>query len=252
LTYKDGLKTRQSMGFETATEYERLAGIAQDSWYSRSANAAMIRYSAAIWRRYWRGGSAIELGPAEGLMTDIIVDAFDSLTVVDGSEAFCSGIRERHPNVNVVHSLFEEFEPDQPFDAIFLGHVLEHVEDPVQLLVRTAEWLTPSGSLYAAVPNARSIHRQAAVLMGLLSSVYDLNDSDRHHGHRRVYDPESLQAHCRAAGLNVDIFGGYWLKPIANGQIERDWTEDMLDAFMKLGERYPDIAAEIYVVASRA
>ncbi|WP_281051516.1 hypothetical protein [Thauera sp. GDN1] len=51
------------------------------------------------------------------------------------------------------------------------------------------------------------------------------------------------------AGLSIEVSGGYWLKPVSNGQIERDWTPEMLDAFMVLGERYPDIAGEIYVVA---
>lgn len=48
----------------------------------------------------------------------------------------------------------------------------------------------------------------------------------------------------------VGIFGGYWLKPVANEQIMSSFTEDMVHAFMKLGERYPDIAGEIYIIAS--
>jgi hypothetical protein len=36
---------------------------------------------------------------------------------------------------------------------------------------------------------------------------------------------------------------------VSNKQIEANWTPEMLDAFMQLGERYPDIAGEIYVVA---
>ena len=49
--------------------------------------------------------------------------------------------------------------------------------------------------------------------------------------------------------MKIDFFGGYWLKPIANSQIEQSWTPEMLEAFMQLGEQYPDIAAEIYVIA---
>jgi hypothetical protein len=64
-----------------------------------------------------------------------------------------------------------------------------------------------------------------------------------------VYDPESFRADFTAAGLRLELFGGYWLKPLSNAQIERDWDHRMLDAFMRLGERYPDIAAEIYVIA---
>ena len=39
------------------------------------------------------------------------------------------------------------------------------------------------------------------------------------------------------------------MKPLSNGQLEAQWTAPMIDAFMQLGERYPDIAAEIYVIA---
>lgn len=235
--------------FDTESEQNRLAAIAADSWYAKGANAATIRYSARIWERHWRGGNALELGPAEGLMTDILVQSFDSLTVVDGSETFCEQIRERHPGIRVVHSLFEDYHPQERFDAVILGHVLEHVEVPRALLSSVAGWLAPGGHVYGAVPNARSLHRQAAVMMGLLSSVYELNETDRHHGHRRVYDPESFQDDFRASGLLIDVFGGYWMKPVPNSQIERDWTPDMLEAFMQLGERYPDIAGEIYVIA---
>ena len=78
----------------------------------------------------------------------------------------------------------------------------------------------------------------------------ELNDLDRHHGHRRVFNPESFRQAFYQSGYNIDYFGGYWLKPVSNSQIEANWTAEMLEAFMKLGERYPDIAGEIYVVAS--
>jgi hypothetical protein len=86
--------------------------------------------------------------------------------------------------------------------------------------------------------------------MGLLKEEHELNETDRHHGHRRVYDPESLRGDFLSAGLHIDFFGGYWVKPLSNAQIEDSWTPQMLQAFMKLGERYPDIAGEIYVVAN--
>jgi hypothetical protein len=123
------------------------------------------------------------------------------------------------------------------------------VEDPRLILQRARGWLAADGVICAAVPNARSLHRQAAVIMGLLASEYELNETDLHHGHRRVYDPDTLRADLAAAGLSVRTAGGYWIKPLSNAQLEATWTPEMLDAFMRLGERYPDIAGEIYVVA---
>jgi len=116
--------------------------------------------------------------------------------------------------------------------------------------MRAKQWLRPrTGRLFAAVPNARSLHRQAAVIMGMLLQEDALNEMDIHHGHRRVFNPETYRNAFYQAGWQVEIFGGYWMKPVSNKQIEVSWTPQMLEAFMQLGERYPDIAGEIYVVA---
>lgn len=234
---------------DQTTEAERLAFIAADSTYGKGANAATVRHSARVFSRYWRGGSALELGPAEGLMTPWIDRGFERITLVDGSALFCERLAERYPSATVVHSLFEQFDPIDRYDAIILGHVLEHVEAPGELLSRARAWLAPGGALFAAVPNAWSIHRQAAVRMGLLTDVHQLNDSDRKHGHRRVYDPLAFRDEFTRAGYSILASGGYWLKPVSNAQIEATWTDEMLEAFMELGEQYPDIAGEIYVVA---
>lgn len=233
-----------------SAEKEHLERISGASLYAAGANAATIKYSYKIAKRYLVGDTILEMGPAEGVMTDLLVEAGMKMTLVEGSLRFCKDLRNRFPDANVVHSLFEEFRPAQTFDNIILGHVLEHVQDPIDILSRAKHWLTPnSGRLFAAVPNARSLHRQAAVLMGMLPSEDTLNEMDVHHGHRRVFNPESFRNIFLQSGLRVEIFGGYWMKPVSNKQIETTWTPDMLEAFMEIGERYPDIAGEIYVVA---
>jgi len=231
-------------------EVERLEGIAGRSLYAAGVNADTIRYSFRIFARHLRGNSILEMGPAEGVMTELLVATGKTLTVVEGSLAFCESIARRMPAVRVVHGLFETFSPAERFDNIVLGHVLEHVEDPAAIVARAAQWLSPNGRMLAAVPNSRSLHRQAAVLMNLLPREDALNEMDIHHGHRRVFDPESFRQCFIDAGLDVETFGGYWIKPVSNRQIEQTWTPQMLAAFMVLGERYPEIAAEIYVVAS--
>jgi hypothetical protein len=49
--------------------------------------------------------------------------------------------------------------------------------------------------------------------------------------------------------LKIEIFGGFWLKPFSNPQLERICDEKIIEAFMQLGERYPDVAGAIYIVA---
>ncbi|MBX3678154.1 MAG: class I SAM-dependent methyltransferase [Rhodocyclaceae bacterium] len=231
-------------------EKAHLERISTASLYAAGANAATIEYSFRIASRHLTGSSLLELGPAEGVMTELLATTGKQLTLVEGSGLFCEDLRRRFPKATVVHSLFEEFQPERQFDNIILGHVLEHVLDPVDILSHARKWLVPeTGRLFAAVPNARSLHRQAAVIMGLLPSEDALNEMDRHHGHRRVFNPESFRNAFNQAGLAIELFGGYWLKPVSNRQIEEHWTPEMLQAFMCLGERYPDIAGEIYVLA---
>lgn len=232
-------------------EIDALESIAQNSLYAAGVNTDTIIHSFKIFRRFMRGRTLLEMGPAEGVMTGLLAGTGLDMTVVEGSASFAASLRERHPDIEVAHSLFEDFAPTKKFDNIVLGHVLEHVANPVDILSRAREWLSDDGILLAAVPNARSLHRQAAVIMGLLSFEEQLNDADRHHGHRRVYTPETFRRDFLEAGLKIDVFGGYWMKPVSNKQIEDNWTPEMLEAFMVLGERYPDIAGEIYVVASR-
>jgi len=173
------------------------------------------------------------------------------MTIVEGAEAFCGSLRERHPQCDVVHSLFEDYAPEERFDNVILGHVLEHVDDPVAILSRVREWLSDEGRVMGVVPNARSLHRQIGVMLGMLKFEEDLNEMDRHHGHRRVYTPETFRRDFLAAGLRVDVFGGYFLKVMSNQQIEEFCAPELIDAFMRMGERYPDVACGIYVIASR-
>jgi len=231
-------------------EQKRVNEIAARSRYAEGLNTQTTKYSFKIFERYLRPGSILELGPAEGVMTECLYGLSHDLSAVEGSALFCESLRQRFPRLKVMHALFEEFEPEKRYDNIILGHVLEHVRDPVRTLSEAKEWLAPGGRVLAAVPNAHSLHRQAAVIMGLLKHEKELNDNDLYHGHRRVYDPESFRADFITAGLKIEHFGGYWIKPLSTRQIEETWTQEMVDAFMLLGESYPDIAAEIYIIAS--
>ena len=147
-------------------------------------------------------------------MTELLATTGKSMTVVEGSALFCNDLRARFPQAQVINALFEDFEPTEQFDTIIMGHVLEHVQDPVDILLRARGWLKPGGLIFAAVPNAQSLHRQAAVIMGMLPRVDALNAMDLHHGHRRVFNPETFRLAFTQAGLQVDTFGGYWLKPL--------------------------------------
>ena len=70
------------------SELDRLERIAGDSLYAAGVNTDTVRYSFRVLERHLRGESILELGPAEGVMTDLLAKTGKSLTVVEGSKAF--------------------------------------------------------------------------------------------------------------------------------------------------------------------
>lgn len=226
-----------------------LKTIADRTQYGAGVNGVMVAYTFKIFDRHFVDGNILELGPADGPMTEELAHTGRPLTLVEGAKTYYDDLVRRFPKATIHHALFEDFETDERFSNIILGHVLEHVDDPVGILRHIKRFLAPGGRILCAVPNARSIHRQAGVLMGQLGFEGEMSPLDIQHGHKRVYTPETFRREFHEAGLEIEVFGGYWLKPLASSQIERDWMPEMVEAFMKLGERYPDIAADIYVVA---
>lgn len=230
------------------SESDRVESLSK--WYideQLDFDKRMIRYRYETIRPKFIGDSCLELGPAEGEMTQFLLDDFKKLTVVEGSSKLLEKIPDA-PKLVKVNSLFEDYRPSELFDTIILEHVLEHVDDPVSLLSIVKKWLSPNGRLFLGVPNANSIHRLAAVKMGLLSEPSQLNSRDISLGHRRVYTQASFIQDIEESGLCVIEKGGVYFKPLSNRQIEDNWNEEMIQGFFELGRDFPDFAAEIYAI----
>jgi 2-polyprenyl-3-methyl-5-hydroxy-6-metoxy-1,4-benzoquinol methylase len=236
----------------TLEEPAFLDDVAARADYGRPLAVRSMEYCAGIFCRFIRGGDLLEVGPALGAMTPHLCRAAGKVSLLEGSGHFAGQLRSKFPHLPIESSLIESYSPGASFDFVVMGHVLEHVLDPLDAVRRAYAWLRPGGILLAAVPNARSLHRQAAVSMGLLADETSPSESDIRQGHRRVFRPEEFRSLFTAAGFTVEAFGGYWLKPVSDRQIAESWDDTMIDAFMALGERYPDIAAETYVIARRA
>ena len=232
-------------------EKNRVEEIANNNGYGTDVNPYTTEYSGRIFMNYMKKGSVLELGPAEGVMTNMLYPHFSDYTVVDGAEIFVRNLKNRFQDIKGFTSLFEEYETQKKYDNIVMGHVLEHVDNPVAVLKKYMNFLEDDGVIVAAVPNCNSLHRLAAVKMGMLEKANSLSETDYKVGHRRVYSYKEFIADFQKAGFEIVKSGGYWLKPLSNRQIEESWSKEMIWAFMELGEDYPEIAAEIYVIAKK-
>jgi len=202
-------------------------------------------------------GKALELGCYTGDVTELIADRYADVTVIEASDELVASASARlGGRARFVHGTFETVNLAERYDAIFLIHTLEHLDDPVSVLRRVNGWLSDRGRLFIVVPNANAASRQIAVQMGVIPFNDAVTDGERVHGHRKTYRLDTLEREALDAGLGVAHRGGVFFKPLANFQFDRLMggdviSDDYLEGCYRLGMHYPDLCASIYVVCER-
>ncbi|NBS40663.1 MAG: class I SAM-dependent methyltransferase [Betaproteobacteria bacterium] len=194
----------------------------------------------------------LELGYGSGAMTDALVRAGYSVTLVEGSRKLCDHASDRFGNAVEIHcSLFEHFSPPCLYHQVLALHVLEHVEDLASVLINIYKWMEPGGRVIAVVPNSQSLHRQLAVMMGLQEAVDTLSARDHLVGHKRVMNMIDLELAIRGAGFNVTHKFGYFLKVVPNSMM-RSWPPNLLKHLTSISDKIdPTFSANIGVVAEK-
>ena len=235
------------------TEFDALNRLADD-YDDGPFDRAMRRYMMRTMEPYLRPGKALEMGCFNGEFTVLLAEKYDDLTVVDAVDAFLDNVRQRvGARAKTVCSLFEDYDPSERFDAIFILHVLEHLNDPVAILRKARSLLAPDGRIFLAVPNGNAASRQIAVKMNILPRLDALSDADRKHGHRRVYFLDTLVDDARQAGLTLQQTGGVFFKPLANFQFDALTngpliSSDFMEGCYALGKEQADQCASIYAI----
>jgi 2-polyprenyl-3-methyl-5-hydroxy-6-metoxy-1,4-benzoquinol methylase len=202
-------------------------------------------------------GKALEMGCYTGDVTELIAARYADVTVVEASDELIAAAKARlGTRANFVHGTFETVALPTQYDAVFLIHTLEHLDDPVFVLQRVREWLTDTGRLFVVVPNANAASRQIAVHMGLIPFNEAVTDSERAHGHRRTYSLDTLERDVVSAGLRVIERGGVFFKPLANFQFDKLLgsdviSDDYLEGCYRLGMHYPDLCASVWLACER-
>lgn len=204
---------------------------------------------------FFQQGSLLELGSFKGDFTKRFLERFDDVTCVEASgDALAQAKGKLSDKVKFIHSRFETVTLPQRYDNIVLTHVLEHLDDPVQVLKRVnEEWLADGGRLFLVCPNANAGSRQIAVKMGLISHNAAVTPSEAEHGHRCTYSLDTLERDAVAAGLKVVHRSGIFFKALANFQWDRLLQTDIvskeyLQGCYQLGQQYPDLCSSIFLL----
>ena len=202
-------------------------------------------------------GRALELGCYTGEVTELIAERYADLVVVEASDELIAATRRRvGTRATFVHAMFETARLEGKFDAVFLMHTLEHLDNPTAVLQRVAGWLSDNGRLFVVVPNANAPSRQIAVQMGIIPFNSAITDGERAHGHRKTYSLDTLEREILDGGFDIVHRGGVFFKPLANYQFDKLMggdviTPEYLEGCYRLGMHYPDLCASIYVVCEK-
>lgn len=215
----------------------------------------MHPYMLRSFEPFFRQGSLLELGSYQGDFTRRFLPHFDDITCVEASDEALGIARHRlGERVQFINATFETVILPKRYDNIVLTHVLEHLDNPVQVLKRiNEEWLAENGRFFLVCPNANAPSRQIAVKMGLITHNAAVTPAEAEHGHRCTYSLDTLERDAVAAGLNVVHRSGIFFKALANFQWDRLLQTDIispayLEGCYQLGQQYPDLCSSIFLL----
>lgn len=224
-------------------------------------NAQIIGNSCAAMNlemldKHGRFDSAVFMGLGDGSLLEQIGQKFGQLTVLEASDLLVKQAQVRFAGmrgVQIVKTYFEAYQPadDCKVSCILGNHVLEHLDDPIEVLRKSLAWLQPAGIAIFTVPNATSLHRRIGVHMGMLKQVSDLSEQDHVVGHQRVYDAVRLRHDVLAAGYAVIEEGGFNLKLVSQAQMV-SWPASLHEAIYRVSrECPPELCSNLFVVCQR-
>lgn len=210
----------------------------------------LVQFRYDTIKKYFKGNSCLEIGTAEGLMTQNLLKNFKIVTVVEASKKLLSEVND-HKRLIKINSLVENFKTRKKYKTIILDHVLEHVKYPNKTLKKIYNLLDKNGIFIVGVPNADSFHRLIAVEMGILKRKNSLNVTDHKLGHRRVYTPFELKKTLIKNGFKIKKFEGIFLKTLSNKQIDDFFNENTINGFFKIGKKFPYNCADICYICQK-
>ena len=192
--------------------------------------------------------SLLELGLGHGFTTSIFSKHFAKHIVLEGSDAVINNFHKKYEGcpAKIVKTYFEEYSSSEKFDVIVMGFILEHVDDPIQILSHFKKYLAPDGQLFVAVPNAAVLNRRIGHAAGLLPDMTALSENDHILGHQRYYIVETLSDDIKNSGYKIEKMEGIYLKPFTTSQIMSfNFDKNILNALCTIGIDYPELSCGI-------
>jgi 2-polyprenyl-3-methyl-5-hydroxy-6-metoxy-1,4-benzoquinol methylase len=205
---KSGVMFLSRSDHVTETWYTRRASLSD--WTTGSRQEAIRACYDDDSRRAGQFGSHVrnkrwlDVGTGVGGILDLLSSSASRTCAVEPQEGARHALQACGYEV---HAAIEEL-GDSRFDIVTMFHVLEHLPDPLESLRQVAARLDEGGRVVIEVPHARDF------------LIWTGSDAFRKFTfwseHLILHTRSSLEAICRAAGLDAVEVSGYQRYPVAN------------------------------------
>lgn len=225
-----------------------VAAYRGDNLYDFDNRILLTWYPQRIMMSTKGSSSILELGLGHGFTADIFSKKYRRHVVLEGSPAIIQNFRAKFPEcgAQIVQTYFEDYSTEEKFDVIVMGFILEHVDNPLEILCHFKKFLTPNGKFFIAVPNAEVLNRRLGYLSGMLKDMTALSENDHQQGHKRYYTVDSLTEEINRAGYIIEKLEGIYLKPLSTNQMMSLKLDDkIIRALCDVGVDYPELSLGI-------
>ena len=120
-----------------------------------------------------------------------------------------------HVYVGDIQSFFDEF-PNERFDVIVFGDVLEHLDNPVSVLQKCRKFLNPNGRVVASIPNVSHL----AIRAMLIEGRWDYSDLG-------ILDRTHLRFFTRDSAIEMFSDAGYQVHQISPVRLQAEQVDSI-------------------------
>ena len=193
----------------------------------------------------------LEIGCADGTMTELLVKHAKKLDVVEPCEKYCDMVKKLAGIGNVYNCFLHEIASPQQYDIILCAGLIHHIENVVSFMNLLKSFMLTSGVILATVPNIKSLHRRIGVKMGLLKT--ESGDSDRNIRFAQPgrYDLYKFKKLFEDNDFKIIETYGYMIKPFSSEIMETlDLNDNQIKGLFEIGKEFQEISSQIYLKAS--
>jgi len=230
---------------------EELENIAKDYEPKHDYDYINTNLAFKIFKNFISNKNVLEIGCADGSMTEKLVKYVSKLDVVEPCSRYCNIIQSNILNIHKVYNCFiEEFPKNKQYDVVICASLLHHIQEPIKFLNNLKKFIKPGGVLLATVPNVKSLHRRIGVKMGLLKDEYQ--DSERNIMFHQFgkYDKKKFITLFKQSEFTILECFGYMIKPFPSEIMEKiSIDDDLLNAMFDIGKEFQDISSQLFIRA---